>query len=159
MAATIDVGIPLRNANGYPDPTCYKALKEIQRAEYGYRSLIYICSPYSGDIGANVELARRFSAFAVTAPQILLAPHLHYPQFMDDTDPDARELAMFFNRILLSKCEQLWTNIGRVSAGVKTCIAVLFLSGRQILTIADIDELSLEVIEEKRVYNLMDILR
>ena len=31
---------------------------------------------------------------------------------------------------------------------VKTCIAVLFLSGRQILTIADIDELSLEVIEE-----------
>ena len=42
---------------------------------------------------------------------------------------------------------------------VKTCIAVLFLSGRQILTIADIDELSLEVIEEKRVYNLMDILR
>lgn len=46
MTATIDVGIPLRNADGYPDPTCYQALKEIQLAEYGYRPLVYICSPY-----------------------------------------------------------------------------------------------------------------
>ena len=43
----------------------------------------------------------------------------HYPQFMDDTDPDARELAMFFNRILLSKCEQLWAYIGQVSPGMR----------------------------------------
>lgn len=80
---------------------------------------MYICSPYSGDVEANVELARRFSAFTVLARQIPLAPHLHYPQFMDDTDTDARELAMFFNRILLSKCEQLWAYIGRVSAGMR----------------------------------------
>ena len=37
---------------------------------------------------------------------------------MDETAPDARELAMFFNRILLSKCEQLWAYSGRVSAGM-----------------------------------------
>ncbi len=54
---------------------------------------------------ANLVLARRFCAFAVAASQIPLAPHLHYPQFMDDNDPDKRELTMFFNRILLSKCE------------------------------------------------------
>lgn len=29
-----------------------------------------------------MELARRFSAFTVSARQIPLAPHLHYPQFM-----------------------------------------------------------------------------
>lgn len=34
-------------------------------------------------------------------------------------DPDARELAMFFKRILLSKCEQLWAYIGRVSSGMR----------------------------------------
>lgn len=117
--ALLDIGIPRHNADGYPDPTCYRALKEIQRTEYGYRPLVYICSPYSGDIEANVELARRFSAFAVSARVIPLAPHLHYPQFMDDADPDARELSMFFNRILLSKCEQLWTYTGRVSAGMR----------------------------------------
>ena len=109
--ATLNIGIPKKNIEGYPDPTCYQALKEIQRAEYGYRPLVYICSPYSGDIAENVELARRFSAFAVAARQIPLAPHLHYPQFMDDADADARELAAFFNRILLSKCEQLWAYI------------------------------------------------
>ena len=115
----LDIGIPRRNADGVPDPTFYRALKEVQCAEYGYRPLVYICSPYSGDIEANVELARRFSAFAVAAREIPLAPHLHYPQFMDDADRDARELAMFFNRILLSKCEQLWAYIGRVSAGMR----------------------------------------
>lgn len=119
MTTTLDVRIPKKNIEGYPDPTYYKALKEIQRAEYGYRPLVYICSPYSGDVEANVVLARRFCAFAVSAGQIPLAPHLHYPQFMDDADPDARELAVFFNRILLSKCEELWANIGRVSAGMR----------------------------------------
>lgn len=119
MTTTLDVGIPKKNIEGYPDPICYKALKEIQRAEYGYRPLVYICSPYSGDVEANVVLARRFCAFAVSAGQIPLAPHLHYPQFMDDVYPDARELAVFFNRILLSKCEELWANIGRVSAGMR----------------------------------------
>lgn len=119
MTTTLDVRIPKKNIEGYPDPTYYKALKEIQRTEYGYRPLVYICSPYSGDVEANVVLARRFCAFAVSAGQIPLAPHLHYPQFMDDADPDARELAVFFNRILLSKCEELWANIGRVSAGMR----------------------------------------
>ena len=116
MTTTLDIGIPKKNIEGYPDPTCYKALKDIQRAEYGYRPLVYICSPYSGDVEANVQ---RFCAFAVSARQIPLAPHLHYPQFMDDIDPDTRELAMFFNRILLSKCEQLWAYIGQVSAGMR----------------------------------------
>lgn len=119
MTTTLDIGIPKKNIEGYPDPTCYKELKDIQRAEYGYRPLVYICSPYSGDVEANVQLAQRFCAFAVSAGQIPLAPHLHFPQFMDDIDPDARELAMFFNRILLSKCEQLWAYIGQVSAGMR----------------------------------------
>ena len=97
MTTTLDIGIPKKNIEGYPDPTCYKALKDIQRAEYGYRPLVYICSPYSGDVEANVQLAQRFCAFAVSARQIPLAPHLHYPQFMDDIDlrfpPDRGGLA------------------------------------------------------------------
>ena len=119
MTTTLDIGIPKKNIEGYPDPTCYKARKDIQRAEYGYRPLVYICSPYSGDVEANVQLAQRFCAFAVSARQIPLAPHLHYPQFMDALDPAPRALAMFFNRILLSKCEQLWAYIGQVSAGMR----------------------------------------
>ena len=38
---------------------------------------------------------------------------------MDDTDPDARGLAMFFNRVLLSKCEALWVYTEQVSPGMR----------------------------------------
>ncbi|HAT1138353.1 TPA: DUF4406 domain-containing protein [Corynebacterium striatum] len=119
--ALIDVGLGFspRNAEGYPDPTAYKAMKKLQRADYGYRPLVYICSPYSGDVETNVELARAFCAHAVTRCSIPLAPHLLFPQFMDDTNPDERELAMFFNRVLLSKCEAIWVYTARVSAGMR----------------------------------------
>ncbi|XCB30430.1 DUF4406 domain-containing protein [Arcanobacterium hippocoleae] len=117
--ATLDIGFSKKNTEGYLDLTSYQALKNIQRGEYGYRPLVYICSPYSGDVAANVELARAFCAHAVTCHKIPLAPHLLFPQFMDDSDPFERELAMFFNRILLSKCEAVWVYTPRVSPGMK----------------------------------------
>ena len=51
--------------------------------------------------------------------KIPFAPHLHYPQFMNDHHPAERELAMFFNRVLLAKCEALWAYVGRVSPGMR----------------------------------------
>ncbi|WCV10535.1 hypothetical protein [Corynebacterium silvaticum] len=60
-AVNIDLGFSPHNTEGYPDPTAFKALKNLQRAEYGYRPLVYICSPYSGDVASNVELARASS--------------------------------------------------------------------------------------------------
>lgn len=85
----------------------------------GYRFVVYICSPYSGDTENNVELARALCAHAVSQHKIPLAPHLLFPQFMDDNDASERELAMFFNRILLSKCEAIWVYTARVSAGMR----------------------------------------
>ena len=118
-AAILDVGIPRKNSKGYADPTCYRALKKLQREQFGYRPLVYICSPYSGDTKANINLACRFCSFAVAARKIPLAPHLHYPQFMNDQDADQRELAMFFNRVLLAKCEAIWVYTSRVSPGMR----------------------------------------
>lgn len=115
----VDVGISPRNCEGYLDPTMYEALKQIQRSEFGYRPLVYICSPYSGDTQANIGLARELCALAVARRKIPLAPHLLFPQFMDDTNLDERELAMFMNRILLSKCEAVWVYTAQVSAGMR----------------------------------------
>lgn len=95
LLADIDIGIPRRNQHGYADPTAYKALRAVEMAEFGYRPLTYIRSPYSGDVESNVELARVLSAYAVRCRRIPLAPHLLFPQFMDDTDPWDLELAMF----------------------------------------------------------------
>lgn len=117
--STVEFGISKKNAEGYLDPTSFKALQSVQRTEFGYRPLVYICSPYSGDVESNVELARDFSAFAVGQRVIPLTPHLLYPQFLNDDDPDECELAMFFNRILLTKCEEMWVYTGHVSHGMR----------------------------------------
>ncbi len=83
-----------------------------------YRSLIYICSPFAGDIEYNISRARGYCRFAVSEGYIPLAPHLHYPQFMDDLDQESRELGLSFALILLAKCDELWVFGTRVSEGM-----------------------------------------
>lgn len=111
--------IPWLNTSGCPDPTVYEVLKREQRAQFGYRPLAYICSPYSGDVQANTALAQNICRTALECKRIPFAPHLLFPQFMDDTNPGERELAMFMNRILLSKCDELWLYTPHVSAGMR----------------------------------------
>lgn len=109
---------PRRNAEGYLDLTAFEALKRAQRKTFGYRPLVYICSPYSGDIEVNVAVAREFCRVAVARRKIPFAPHLLFPQFMNDRDPGERELAVFFNRILLAHCEAVWVHAEHLSAGM-----------------------------------------
>ncbi|MBC3185814.1 hypothetical protein H7347_04370 [Corynebacterium sp. zg-331] len=52
----INLGIPRVNSHGYLDSTALKALKQVQRDEFAYRPPVYLCSPYYGDIEANVRL-------------------------------------------------------------------------------------------------------
>lgn len=110
------------NSEGYNDPTTYKALTNIEKEEKAakqpYRPLVYICSPFAGDTEGNTEKARRYSRFVVRNDCIPLAPHLLFPQFLDDSVPAERSLAMFMNMILLGKCEQLWVFGGIISAGM-----------------------------------------
>ena len=81
-----------------------------------WRPLVYICSPYSGDTEGNAEKARRYSRFAVDEGAIPIAPHLLLPQFM--SEETEREKALFFNKVLLGKCEQLWVFGDRLTEGM-----------------------------------------
>lgn len=49
---------------------------------------------------------------------IPLAPHLLFPQFMNDDIPQERELAMFMNMVLLGKCNELWVFGNTISNGM-----------------------------------------
>lgn len=111
------------NTEGYYDPTAYEALTNIienEKAEKkaAFRPLVYICSPYSGDIEMNIKKARTFCRFAIEKNYIPLAPHLLFPQFMDDDDSKERELAMFMNMVLLGKCNELWVFGSTISNGM-----------------------------------------
>ena len=110
-----------RNSEGYPDPTAYEALTAVAKSEKPYLPLVYIASPYAGDTERNTEQAQGYCRFAVSKGCIPLAPHLHYPQFMDD-DRDQRGLGLFFALVLLGKCDELWV-FGKPSEGMTREIA------------------------------------
>ncbi len=111
-----------RNSEGYPDPTAYEALTAVAKSENQYLPLVYIASPFSGDTERNTERAQGYCRFAISKGCIPLAPHLHYPQFMDDSDREQRELGLFFALVLLGKCDELWV-FGKPSEGMSREIA------------------------------------
>jgi len=114
-----------RNKEHYPDPVFNAVYAKIRREEKNSvkkmtrKPLVYICSPYSGDIENNVNNARRYCRFAVESNAVPIAPHLLLPQFMDDNNPAERETAMRINMALLRKCDELWVFGGRISDGMK----------------------------------------
>ena len=111
-----------RNSEGYADPTAAEALANVAREERAkankYRPLVYICSPYSGEIEYNLSRARGYCRLAVSKGYIPLAPHLHYPQFLDDDDQEQRKQGLFFALVLLGKCDEIWVFGSRLSEGM-----------------------------------------
>lgn len=111
-----------RNDEGYPDPTAAEALANVAREDRAkankYRPLVYICSPYSGEVEYNLNRARGYCRLAVGKGYIPLAPHLLFPQFMDDDDRQQRELGLFFALVLLGKCDEVWVFGSRLSEGM-----------------------------------------
>ena len=112
-----------RNHEGYPDPTAGAALARIEQEEYRLRCpfmpLVYICSPYQGDVEHNTQAAQRYSQFALAQKRLPIAPHLLFPQFMGAETDATRELALHMGTILLTKCHELWYFGDRISEGMK----------------------------------------
>lgn len=125
------------NKEGYPDPTTHMALKNIERKEkrvsgLGFRPVVYICSPFRGDVRSNIEKARRFCRFAIHKGAIPFAPHLLYPQFMDDGDEEERKLALFMGQVMLDKCVEVWVFGNEISSGMSGEIARAKEKGKRI---------------------------
>ncbi len=109
------------NSEGYYDPTAYEALAAIEKEEKAakaFRPLVYICSPYAGDVEKNVKAAQSYSRFAVDKGYIPVTPHLLFPQFLNDADPAERSLGLFFGNALMSKCSEVWVFGGYISPGM-----------------------------------------
>ena len=109
------------NSEGYYDPTAYEAMTLVEKEERAlraFRPIVYICSPFSGDVEGNIASAQRFSRFAVDKGYIPIAPHLLFPQFLNDNDPKERQLGLFFGNALMSKCAEVWVFGSIISPGM-----------------------------------------
>lgn len=122
------------NHEGYPDPTTYEALTAIEREQRKerFRPIVYICSPYSGNVEQNTAKARQYCRHAVDNHRIPIAPHLLFSQFMDDGDPDDRDLALFMGIALMSKCAELWVFGPDASEGMQAEINYAVTRGKKI---------------------------
>ena len=115
------MGVNMRNAEGYYDPTAYEALTRIDaeaRAAHAFRPVVYICSPLTGAVEENQTKTRTYCRFAVDNGYIPLAPHIYFTQFMNDANPKERDLALFMDIVLLSKCAELWVFGEIISEGM-----------------------------------------
>ncbi len=118
------------NHEGYYDPTAYSALTAIERQArkagltslsqniHGFRPLVFICSPFAGEIMKNAHKTRQFCQFAIKRNCIPVAPHLLFPQFLDDGIPEERKLGLYMGSVLLTKCAELWVFGEQVTDGM-----------------------------------------
>ena len=108
------------NHEGYFAPTAFEALSTIEAEERRarFRPVVYVCSPFSGDPAGNVEKAQHYCRFAVDSGYAPFAPHLFFPQFLDDGIPEERELGLFMAIIMLTKCAELWVFGEQITRGM-----------------------------------------
>lgn len=82
-----------------------------------FRPLVYICSPFSGDIEGNKKMAAQFAEFAYKNGCIPVTPHLLFP-FMNDESPNERALALHMDIVLMGKCQEVWVLSERITSGM-----------------------------------------
>ncbi len=84
---------------------------------------VYICSPYSGDVENNVKMAREYCRYAIDLGCLPIAPHLLYPQILDDNNPAERMLGIKMGLEILDICDEIWICGELISTGMEKEIA------------------------------------
>ena len=80
---------------------------------------VFICSPYRGDVERNLKSARKHARMAAIIGYCPIAPHLMFPQFLDDTNPKERELGLEFGKAIIEKCSEVWVFGKHISSGME----------------------------------------
>ena len=80
--------------------------------------IIYVASPYAGDIEKNTEFAKRACRHVMNEGHAFFAPHLLYPQLLNDANPHERQTGLDMGIAMLPRCDELWCYGDRVSPGM-----------------------------------------
>jgi hypothetical protein len=86
--------------------------------------LIYVASPYAGDIPKNVEFARQACRYVMKQGHAFFAPHLLYPQLLNDAIPQERQAGLDMGLAMIPRCDELWACGDKISSGMEAEIAL-----------------------------------
>ena len=78
----------------------------------------FICSPSRGDVAENLKAARAHARMAAIIGYCPMAPHLLFPQFLNDSDPEQRILGITLGVEQIKVCDEIWIFGGRISNGM-----------------------------------------
>lgn len=79
---------------------------------------VYVCSPYRGDIEANVNRAKSYCRDICLEGNIPVCPHIYFTQFLDDSNTYERSLALDFNKELMRDCDFVYVYGNYISSGM-----------------------------------------
>lgn len=85
--------------------------------------LIYVASPYAGDVERNIEYAKQACRTVMESGHAFFAPHLLYPAVLNDAVPEERQAGIEMGLTLLHRCDELWAFGPCVSSGMQAEIA------------------------------------
>lgn len=80
---------------------------------------VFICSPFRGDIEGNTKKAIYYAQIAAGANEIPLIPHLYFPRFLDDNDPNQRMKGIEMGLELMDMCDEVWVFGFRITEGMR----------------------------------------
>jgi hypothetical protein len=80
--------------------------------------LICVASPYAGDMKKNIAFAKQACRYVMEQGHAFFAPHLLYPQLLDDANPQERQAGIDMGLAILSRCDELWVCGDRISPGM-----------------------------------------
>lgn len=80
--------------------------------------VIYVASPYAGDIEQNTAFAKEACRHVMNEGHAFFAPHLLYPSFLQEKNPEERQAGLDMGIAMLSHCDELWCYGDRISYGM-----------------------------------------
>ena len=95
------------------------ALDYISAEINNHTKKVFICSNYRGDVETNVKNAIHWCKEATNQGYLPIAPHLYFPQFLDDDIPSERESGIAWGIDILNGCDELWICSENISDGMK----------------------------------------
>ena len=79
---------------------------------------VYICSPLKGNIERNMTKARLYCRFAFDEGFVPVAPHIYYPQFLDESSKTERAAGMRYGLEAMWQCRELWVFGLKITEGM-----------------------------------------
>lgn len=80
---------------------------------------VFICSPLRGDFESNIEMAKEYARLATDRGLIPIAPHLYFPQFLDDNNAAERALGIKMGLQMLKMCDEFWIFGDNITEGMQ----------------------------------------